>query len=154
AVAHLRKALDLGRLAHGPSHPDTLRSMVLLGMVLAELGRPESVDLLKNALQMRQTLYGEEHPLVADSKAQLAFPLWAGARPANWDESERVYREAINTYRRTLGREHPEIARCLTGFASMLHARGLAGESLQTYNKACDMSQRLLGNDHQFTIEC
>ncbi|MBI1826839.1 MAG: serine/threonine protein kinase [Planctomycetes bacterium] len=154
AVMHLQTALELDRKAKGANHPDTQRTMVLLGMVLAELDRPESIELLREALRIRQLLYGKDHPLVADSESELAYALWAAARPAQWGESERYYRDALNLYRHTLGREHAHVARCLTSYALMLHARGFTQESLQSFTNACDMCHRLLGDDHQFTLEC
>ncbi|MBI4716728.1 MAG: serine/threonine protein kinase [Planctomycetes bacterium] len=154
AATHLRRSLDLYREAYGEDHPETLRCMVLLGMVLAELGQPEAVELQRTALETRLRQHGEQHRLVADSRNEYAFALWAAAKPAQWEESERHYVAALNLYQQTLGAEHGDIARSLTGFAAMRLAQGQAAEAEKLYLRALDMARKLFGQDHQFVVEC
>ena len=151
---HLQRSLELSRVANGPDHRDTLRALVSLGMVLAEMGDPESVALERDALALRTRLYGPESEQTADGKGDLAFALWAAAHPPQWDEAQRYYEEALELYHKSVGLEHGDIARMVTGWASMNHARGRSAEAESQYREALDMSRRLLGETHQFTIEC
>jgi tetratricopeptide (TPR) repeat protein len=151
---HLRRSLELSRAVNGPNHPDTLRALVSLGMVLAEMGDPESVGLEREALALRTRLHGSESKQTADGKGDLAFALWAAAHPPQWNEAQREYEEALELYHKTVGTESSEIARMITGWAAMNHARGRSAEAESQYREALGMSQRLLGDTHQFTIEC
>ncbi len=151
---HLRRSLELSRSTNGPDHPDTLRALVSLSMVLAEMRDPESVALEREALDLRTRLFGPESKQAADGKGDLAFALWAAAHPPQWEEAQRYYEEALALYHKTVGLEHRDIARMVTGWASMNHTRGLTAEAESQYREALDMSRRLLGETHQFTIEC
>ncbi len=153
-IEHLRRAVELNRSAHGTDHPDTLRSMVLLGMVMAETKRPESVPLLREALAASHRVYGNQHPLVAENLAELAFSLWAAAQPPQWSEADRLYAQSVAMFHQTVGNEHPDLARTLMGLASMNRARNKTTEAERQFRLACDMSNHLLGDVHQFTLEC
>ncbi|UCC29833.1 MAG: serine/threonine protein kinase [Phycisphaerales bacterium] len=154
AARHLRAALHLYVRAYGPEHPDTLRAMVLLGMVLGELRDPEAVELQQEALAKRRKLYGAEHVLVAESKNELAYAYWRTASPRRWDDAERHYHEALALYRRLLGDEHPDIARCLFAYGAMQHVLGRYDQSESLFSESLIMSRKLLGEEHQFTVEC
>jgi len=154
AVEHLRASLALYRQTKGPSDPETLRCMVLLGMVLAELGEPQAVELEQEALATRRALYGEHHALVADSMGELAFALWTTQVPPRWSEAEDYYQRALAIYEETIGPEHPDIARTLHAFAAMRDGQGRLAESDKLYARSLAMSRKLLGDDHQFVAEC
>lgn len=153
-IEHLVRAVELSRRVHGLDHPETLRSMVLLGMVMAETKRPESISVLREALAANIRLHGKQHPLVAENLAELAFSLWAAAQPPQWAEAEKVYAESLAMFHQTVGPEHPDLARALMGFASMNRGRSRAAVAEGQLREACDMSKRLLGDVHQFTLEC
>ncbi len=153
-IVHLQRAVELNRQIYGTDHSDTLRSMVLLGMVLAETRRAESVPMLREALAISRRLYGEVHVLVADSLGELAFSLWAAAQPPQWGEADALYAQSVTLFHKTVGAEHPDLARTLMGLASMNKTRNRGIEAEGQYRQACDMSHRLLGNAHQFTLEC
>jgi len=154
AVDHLRRAVQLNREVYGLVHPDTVRSMVLLGMVLGELGDGEAVEVGREALRVSRKLYGNRHRLVAESLDTLAFALWASAQPPKWEEAQRCYHEALAVYGEAVGSEDAGIARCLHGFAAMRHAEGKLDEAERLYRESLDMSRGLLGLDHQFVMEC
>ncbi len=154
AVHHLRIARDLNRQVLGPEHPDTIRCMVHLGMVLAELQDAEAVELQREALRVRLDRYGDQHRLVAQSKSELAFALFIAASPPQWEQAERYFQEALETYSQTIGPEHEDIARSLHEFAIMRQFEGRIEEAERLFRQSLAMSRSLLGDDHQFVVEC
>ena len=154
AIQHLQASVDLYTKTLGRSHPDTLRSIVHLGMILAEMRDPRSVELQEEALSTRRKLYGEDHVLIANSKNELAFALWTTPRPRQWERAERLYQEALQLFRRHLGNEHADIARSLQAFANMKVALGRHEEAIALYEESLGMSRKLLGPHHQFVTEC
>lgn len=154
SAAHLRTALELYKAELGPEHPDTVRCQVLLGMVLAELRRPEALNLQREALEIRLRQRGPDDPLVAESKAELAYVLWRTPTPREWTEAARYYDEAIDTYRRIGGENRPEFPRCLHACGSMYQALGRLEEAQTYFAESLTRSRQLLGSDHQFVIEC
>jgi len=154
SIEHYRRALDLNRSLYGTHHEDTLRSMMSLGMMMADAGQKQSVPLLREALNVSTSLYGNEDAVVADCCAKLAFALWVAQQPPQWDEAAALYQRAIDLFRRTRAEHHPEVARTMVGIGSMHNARGNAAQAESQYRKACDFSARTLGAAHQFTLEC
>ena len=154
AAIHLRAAQELYEQVYGPDHPDTLRCTVLLGMVYGELRDPQAIPTQQEALAIRRKLYGNEHPLVAESMSELAYALWRTAVPRQWKEADRYYQEAIAMYRRLLGPEHPDLARQLFAYAAMYHVKGEFVKAEPLYRESLAMSRKLLGEEHQFVAEC
>lgn len=154
AVEHLRASLVLYRQTKGPKDPETARCMVLLGMVLAELGEPQAVELQEEALAIRRALYGEQHELVAHSMAELAFALVATQGPPRWSDAEDYFERALALYEETLGPEHPDIARALHEFALMRAVQERLAEAEALFARSLAMSRKLLGDEHQFVAEC
>jgi len=59
-----RQALGLQETVLGKEHPETLRSMNNLAMVLSDRGKDEQAEeMLRQALRLRETVLGKEHPL-------------------------------------------------------------------------------------------
>lgn len=154
SAGHLRRALTLYEQSLGRDHPDSLRCKVLLGMVLAELREAEAVELQRDALARRLRILGAEHPLVAESKSELAYALWRVPAPRQWTEATQLYTEAIPLYQRTLGDEHPDLARCLHACAAMHHAMDRHADAERLYRESLAISRARLGPEHQFVAEC
>ncbi|MHC4698108.1 MAG: serine/threonine-protein kinase [Planctomycetota bacterium] len=154
AVKHLRIARDLNSRTLGPEHAETMKCTVLLGMVLAELRQPEAVELQREALRVRLKRHGNQSELVAQSKSELAFSLFAAANPPRWEEAESYFQQALELYSQTLGPEHEDIARSLHEFAAMRQFEGKLEEAEHLFRRSLAMSRKLLGDDHQFVMEC
>jgi len=78
-----------------------------------ETARP----LLESALEIRQRVYGGDHPDVAESLDNLADLESAEGR---YGPADSLYRAAVAMRRRTLGDSHPDVASSLTGLG-ILH---------------------------------
>jgi tetratricopeptide (TPR) repeat protein len=99
AEPHLRRALDLSRTLHGDRHEDVAACLSLLGRALTFRGDPGSVDLQREALDVRRDRFGPDHALVAEAHGNLGFAIWKTASPPAPTEAELHYRQAMRTYR-------------------------------------------------------
>ncbi len=63
-------------------------------------------------------------------------------------EASRLQRRAIGTWERTMGREHPLVARALFTFAQTLAEQGRDRQALPFYERAQSISERSLGLNH------
>jgi serine/threonine-protein kinase len=97
-AAHLERALPLYRQTQGADAPAVAECLALLGRAYSHRGRPEAVQLQREGLAIRRALYGDRHPLVAESIGNLGFALWSSQKPPRWAEAERCYREALQRY--------------------------------------------------------
>jgi len=154
SLGHLRTALNLSTETYGREHQETVRTMVLLGMVMAELRDPESIELQSEALVIRQNQLGEKHFLVGQSRAELAYAMMRSAIPRNWPETERLFKEAETYYRTHHIEPHQDFARYLHSYAAMFHILGRYEEADSIYHESLSMSESILGPDHQFVTEC
>jgi len=154
AVEHLRIAADTSRQLYGMHHPDTQKFMVMFGMLLAEMNQPESVRIQEEVLTTRLKQYGEHHFFIADSKNELAYALWTSAKPPRLDEAELLYQESHQLYQEIVDGQYPDYARSLHGYAGMKHVHGDFHRAAELLEQSLAMSRTLLGEDHQFVLEC
>ncbi|MGB0716092.1 MAG: protein kinase domain-containing protein [Phycisphaerae bacterium] len=120
----VRMALDTYRTLHGSVHADVAKCLTLLGRALSFRACPESVAVQREGLAIRLRLYGENHPRVAESKVALAFSYWAASDEPRWKAAERLYLEALATYRSRRVEDDRTYARALFSMAAMYIARG------------------------------
>jgi len=154
AAEQLRAALELNRRARGPDHPETVRTMSLLAMVLAECDEPAAVDVAQETVRIRRRAYADDPVLLADALHAMAYSLWRAGRPPRWEEAERVYHEALSLYEASVGAEHTDVARMLHGLAEMQRLQGRTADGLALLRRSLAIYRKNLGEEHQFTIEC
>ena len=96
--------------------------MGTIGRVYYSLGEFQpSVELLEEALQLQLQTYGEEHPIVATAKTDLAATL---IRRAEYSRAQGLLESALQTYRQAGDSASPEIARGLASLANLLLSDG------------------------------
>ncbi len=104
AAIQLEAALEIRRRVLGDEHPDTLRSALALGDILADTGKSSQAERLVRAAHAGlRRVYGDEHPKVLSAAAILASVL---ADQRNFEESEALYDETLRAQLRVLGPEH------------------------------------------------
>jgi tetratricopeptide (TPR) repeat protein len=92
------------RLALGPDHHKFAEDLACLAAVLAGRGKlGEARELLEQALVIRRESLGDDHPVTAVTKHQLATVL---RRLGERDQAERLYREAAGSLSRRFGPEN------------------------------------------------
>ena len=120
-----RRGLALRRAVFGDRHLDTAQSLNNLAVFLY-LRRGEgdvaaAAELLGEALAIREGQLGRDHPLVANTRSNLANALLLTARAG---ESEAMFHEAIRAWSASLGPNHVRVASGWWGLSKALEQRG------------------------------
>ena len=63
-------------------------------------------------------------------------------------DARREFQSVIDTWERTLGREHPNVARALTALAETLARQGLHREARNYFERALAIREKVYGRDH------
>ena len=153
AIPHLKRSLALCREAFGSDHPDTLKSMIQLAIGLAEVRDGASVPLFEEALVISRNMHGNRHPMVAEVLGGLAYAKWTSLQPPRWEEAEALYQQSIAMFREFRDRQNPAFPRTLTGYGFMLSDRNENVKAEIQLREASELSERFLGNMHQYTLE-
>jgi tetratricopeptide (TPR) repeat protein len=105
----------------------------------------EAEPLYRQALQLRRSLLGEEHPDVAESLNNLASLYSSQGRYA---KAEPLWLQALELWRRPHREEHPDVAITLNNLAILYCDRGRYGEAETLLLQAVELWRRLHGEDH------
>lgn len=98
-----------------------------VGIVYAGLGEPQKAEQLHaRALTTRRSLYGNQHPAVAESLYWLGADHWQRGRAG---EAERLIREALAIRRKVFGSESEDVAHTLNLLALVLVDRAKWAEA-------------------------
>jgi len=141
------RQVDFG-LAEEPETEAALRRTI--GNTYLALGLYEEAnDQLTRALDLRKQLHGNDHPLVAESLADLvAFHLGGAVDQDAVAAADSLCRKALAIRSDVRGEDHPETASSLLQHAEILRNRNelVAAESVLV--RALDIQERSLGEDH------
>jgi tetratricopeptide (TPR) repeat protein len=106
----------------------------------------EAEPLLKQAMAIRRTALGEQHPAYATSLNNLAGLYDAMGRHA---EAEPLYQQAMEIYRTALGERHPDYAGSLHNLAVLYQETGRHAEAeplLEQADQIIRSTMRTLSN--------
>ena len=119
------------------------------GYFLSEQGRySEAEPLYLEALNIRRSQLGAEHPYTATSLNNLAALYRAQGRYA---EAEPLYLDALNIRRSQLGAEHPDTAQSLNNLAGLYESQGRYAEAEPLYLQTLVIFMENLGENHPNT---
>ncbi len=145
AETTLREALALQRSTLSPADPALEHTTWALASVLALRGQyPESGQLLEAALA-RPPQPGEATMGRADTLAQLAdVHFYLGEYP----RSEALYKEALATYRRLGGNNHPRVGEMLNDLGQIAWNRGHTAEAEGYLRQSLAIDEAWYGPEH------
>jgi serine/threonine protein kinase/Tfp pilus assembly protein PilF len=150
AQSLVTRAVDIRRRVLGPVHPDTLKSMNNLGVVLTLEGHyAEAENLLRETLDVDRRVMGLEQPDTLRSMKSLAVVLYYEGRFA---EAEKLHRETLEIRRRVLGPEHPDTLSSMSSLANVVDDQGRHTEAEKLDRETLEIRRRVLGPDHQDTL--
>ena len=141
-----REILDRGAKrieAELQEEPEVRASLMgTMGVVYTRLGLyPAALPLLREALEERRRVLGDEDERVAESQNNLGATL---LKTADYDGAERELRAALAARRRLLG-AHPATAQSLNDLAALESERGRWSEAEELSREALEMRRKLLG---------
>jgi tetratricopeptide (TPR) repeat protein len=97
------------------------------------------------ALQIRERIYGHDHPDVAASLGGLAAVRWSQGRAA---EAESLYKDVVDLDRRHRKPEDPRTLSNLGNLAVVYWSQGRYGEAEPLFRRTLEVQERVLGADH------
>jgi eukaryotic-like serine/threonine-protein kinase len=144
-------ALAIRRRTLGEEHPETIRSVANMGVLLHGVGRwAEAEPYYREALERYRRVAGEEHPSTLTALGNMGYVLYAQSK---WTEAEKHFSEAMEVSRRVLGDDHPDTLRSINNMAGLLLAQAKLVDAERCFREVMEKSRRVLGEDHTHTIK-
>ena len=135
----------------GAQHPDTLRSINLLGLLLQDRGKLDEADEL--ALEYEhgiRCLFGTKHP---DNVTALAGRGRVRLNQGRLDEAELLYEAAAAESSRILGADHPRTLAALDDHARVLQKNGKTHDAQRVLREAWELARSGRGLDDPETLK-
>jgi tetratricopeptide (TPR) repeat protein len=144
ALQEVAPALATMESTEGDKRAATALSFYLRGISAQRLNRqPEAAAYFEQALEQITALLGAGHPVTNYLKCELADAQLVGRDD---QAAERIYREALTSDRKVLGRR-PVVARSMEALARFLWPRGRYEEAEALLNEAVEIQSANLGNE-------
>jgi tetratricopeptide (TPR) repeat protein len=101
------------------------------------------------SLQLKISLYGSNHPNVADTGHHLAGLHYLMGR---YTEAENYARKCLQVYSIAYGKSHASVALCHHNLATLFHVQGRYAEAETEYNHCINIRKVALGPTHKDTM--
>jgi CHAT domain-containing protein/tetratricopeptide (TPR) repeat protein len=149
ALELARQVCELARSELGEDHPETLTSLINLGLLLQAMGDlAAALPCHEQALGTSRRVLGHDHPDTVSCLINLGSLLEdrgeaAAARP--------YFEQALEIRRRVLGHDHPDTAKGDNTLGRLLHTMGDLAGAHPHLERALEIRRRVLGDDHPDT---
>jgi tetratricopeptide (TPR) repeat protein len=152
AILQAARARQLYTENRGPDHPDTLRSMLQLGIWYLYDGHPqEALKLQEETLELMKGKFGPEHFDTLQCMNNLGECYIAVGRIP---EAIKIQEETFRLQKATLGPDHPNTLWTMTDLASAYDAARRSPEALELREEALQLTKAKLGPDHPDALLC
>ncbi|MEM7352317.1 MAG: tetratricopeptide repeat protein [Acidobacteriota bacterium] len=105
--------------------------------------------LQEQALAMRESLLGDDHPDTWTSRNNLGEALWALGDRA---EARQLFEQTLEARKRLLPPEHPHTSTSMNNLAATLTALGKHADARELHQQTFTLRQRKLGPEHPDTL--
>ncbi len=139
------KALALFEHRFGPDDLHVSDVVVLLGDLARRDDADEARRYYQRSLDIRQKIFGPDHPQTATSLDRVASALWTAGKPK---EAITAMEKAIAIYERVLDPEHPHLAKALNNLGMIYESLGELDKALGLHQRAVEIGAKVLGTDH------
>lgn len=148
----LQQALTLRRTHYGTAHPETARTLSLLGLLAYDQSEYANAEAyLREAVQIQKATYGNNHLEVATTLQRLAS---VSRNQDKLVEAESLYRQVFSIRQRHLSSTNPDLADAMSGLAYVLRRAGNYGaETDSLYRQALAIYQQNYGDLHSATLD-
>jgi tetratricopeptide (TPR) repeat protein len=148
ARPYFERALAIQQAQLG-DHSDTATTLNHLGFLFQRQEHlAEARRCHEQALRIRRSVLGSEHPAVVESLCNLAYIEYA---EGNLDAAHILLQQALNVQRKATGDDHPETARVLNNLGQLLLAQGKLEEAEGIFSQALVIQEKELGAEHPET---
>ncbi len=122
-----------------------------IGLSLLGLGRPrDAAEQLEEAVRIRKTVLGEDHPDTLRSELQFGFSLTESARAP---EAAPLLDELREKMTRRYGEKDPRALQASSLYATALMMDRRIVESDPIFRETMELQREVLGEDHRDTME-
>ncbi len=136
------------RDALGPEHPDYLKSVTGLALVLKRRGENAAAEpLYREVIAVQRRAFGEDHPDLATNLNNLGMLLLTMGK---LDEAEPLVREGLAIRRRVLGPDHSETIALVHNLGIVHYNRGAFDTAAHLLGEAAEHWERLHGPESVF----
>jgi tetratricopeptide (TPR) repeat protein len=144
AIATWQKAINIQQKLNLSLELAT--SLNSLGLLYLDQGKyTDSESIFQKALQLRQSLLGDNHHDVANSIRTLASLYKLQGR---YEQAEPLYKQALEVDKNIYGEFNPKIATNLNDLASLYYLQGRYEQAEPLYKQALALYKDLLGTRH------
>ncbi|MEK0083272.1 tetratricopeptide repeat protein [Benzoatithermus flavus] len=148
ALPYFESALDLAKSRYGADSPAIAPELNNLAEVYRLTGRlGEAEKLYKRAIELDERGGGEGSGL-ATSLNNLALVYRAQKK---YDEAEKLYNRSLGLLEKSLGPNHPDVARALNNLAVLYRTKGEPERARPLQQRALAIAESTLGRDHPTT---
>ncbi|UKZ75629.1 hypothetical protein TrVFT333_003317 [Trichoderma virens FT-333] len=146
ARLRFQRSFEINFVYLGEKHVDTLTSMGLLGWTISVFDQDLlGLPILQKVVEFRREVLGEDDPRTIDSLSDLATAI---ALTGDYEESERMQREALARSERVLGLKNSDTMNCMSHLANVLDEQGKPEEAAKLLHTVYETKKELLGNLH------
>lgn len=146
----LRNFLARHKQKEGPTHQDTLRASLSLGLVLKQLGQlAESETIHRETLKVLREELGPNHPdalIAANNYSEVL------KESCKFEEAEKLGRDTLKLIQEHLGWHHTDALVAMNNLAMLLVTRGKTDEAEKLCKDVFEMTLTNLGHDHPLTF--
>jgi CHAT domain-containing protein/Tfp pilus assembly protein PilF len=112
--------------------------------------KPETLDLARRALAIKENGLGADHAEVAESLNNLAVVYYfLGA----YDEAQPLWERALAIRKRTLGPEDPEVAQALNNLANLMQTTGDYATARALYAQSLEIREKAFGPENPLVAQ-
>ncbi|KAI4599650.1 hypothetical protein KJ359_001747 [Pestalotiopsis sp. 9143b] len=116
-----------------------------------ELGKyTEAEEMHREALELRKSVLGPEHPSTLDSMNNLAGVLRSQGK---YEEAEEMHRETLGRKKSVLGPEHPRTLDSMNNLALVLASQGKYEQAEEMHRETLELRKLVLGPEHPRTLD-
>jgi prophage maintenance system killer protein len=109
----------------------------------------QAEEMHRQALGLRETVLGKEHPYTLTSMNNLANLL---SNQGKYEQAEEMHRQALRLKEAVLGKEHPSTLTSMNNLANFLSNQGKYEQAEEMHRQVLGLRETVLGKEHPSTL--
>lgn len=145
-----RTVHDVRARSLGEMHPDTLKTVGQMAIILQLLGRiSDSEHFARRSLEGKRLVLGEDHPETIQAGVSMAMVIASMGKLA---DAEVLLKDALGAVERTLGPEDASVLPTTLALAIVLQKQGKLADAEPYFRAGVRHHMRVYGPDHEHTL--
>jgi tetratricopeptide (TPR) repeat protein len=149
-LPHVECAITVFKNSFGEIRDLPWSLLHVLGWSYQIMGKyKEAEEMDRQALQLKETVLGKEHPDTLASMNNLANSL---CQQGKYAEAEKIHRQTLQLKEILLGKEHPDTLMSMNNLAESLRQQGKYIEAEGIHWQTLQLKETVLGKEHPDTL--